>query len=104
MSDINQQPNFSGTPGPFSGNDGSESLVSDISNIMKSTPATELPSHLKASAKQAGQMAANAKTVEDKQNIYKSYLTKSNQANQETTRKMVKDWENTAEYYRTNKK
>ena len=78
------------------------SLIRDIEKVTSSTPTT-LPDHLLQSAKAAGELASNAKTLEDKQNIYKSYLSKSNAGDQSTTKDQVKDWENAAEYFRNKK-
>jgi hypothetical protein len=93
---------FQGGGGAFSTPD--PALINDITNIMKNNQQSSLPSHLEQSAKQAGELAANARTLEDKQNIYKNYLSKSNSGNQETTSKMVADWEKSAEYHRKNKR
>ena len=82
--------------------DANLSLIRDIEKVTSSTPTT-LPDHLLQSAKEAGELASNAKTLEDKQNIYKSYLSKSNAGNQSTTSDQVKDWENAAEYFRNKK-
>jgi hypothetical protein len=79
-----------------------QSLLNDIGNITSSQPVT-LPNHLLRSAKEAGELAANARTLEDKQIIYKNYLSKSNAGNQSTTSSQVKDWENAAEFFRNKK-
>tara|TARA_Y100000593_G_C4214648_1_gene288608 strand:+ start:484 stop:798 length:315 start_codon:yes stop_codon:yes gene_type:complete len=103
MSEINPTTAFQGGQGAFTdSSDANQSLINDISNVMNSTPPS-LPSHLQQSAKQAGELASNARTLEDKQNIYKNYLSKANGGNQETSAKMVADWEKTAEFYRKNK-
>ena len=97
MTDINPL-----SQGPFTDtSDANMSLINDISDVVNNKVPT-LPNHLIQSAKQAGELAKNASTLEDKQNIYKNYLSKSNNGNQETTRSMVHDWENAAEYYRKN--
>lgn len=83
--------------------DANQDLLKSIGDVTSSTPPS-LPDHMIQSAKEAGEMASNAKTVEDKQNIYKSYLSKSNAGNESTTREMVKDWENAADFYRNKKK
>tara|TARA_R100001082_G_C4303726_1_gene133610 strand:+ start:62 stop:388 length:327 start_codon:yes stop_codon:yes gene_type:complete len=89
--------------GPFTDtSDANKALLGDIEKITASQAPT-LPDHLLKSAKQAGELASNAKTLEDKQNIYKSYLSKSNQGNQSTTKSQVKDWENAAEFFRNKK-
>ena len=96
------QGNFN-TIGPFTdSSDANQSLINDISKITAEEPTT-LPDHLIRSAKAAGEMASNAKTLEDKQNIYKNYLSKSNAGNQSTTKSQVKDWENAAEFFRNKK-
>ena len=96
------QGNFS-PEGPFTDtSDANKALIGDIEKITASQPTT-LPDHLLRSAKQAGELASNAKTLEDKQNIYKSYLSKSNQGNQSTSKSQVKDWENAAEFFRNKK-
>ena len=106
MSDINPVETGVGNfnpQGPFNdSSDANKSLVSDIQKITASQPPTLSPGLLR-SAKAAGEMASNARTIEDKQNIYKSYLSKANQGNQETTKGMVKDWENAAEFFRNQK-
>ena len=83
--------------------DSNQDLLKSINNVTSSTPKS-LPDHMVQSAKEAGEMASNAKTVEDKQNIYKSYLSKSNMGKEATTKKMVKDWENAADFFRNKKK
>jgi hypothetical protein len=90
--------------GPFTDfSDANKDLLNDIQKVTASTPPS-LPDHMIKSAKQAGEMASNAKTVEDKQNIYKSYLSKSNVGKEATTSQMVKDWENAADFFRNKKK
>ena len=96
------QGNFS-PEGPFTDSSpANQSLLNDIESITSSQPVT-LPNHLLKSAKAAGELASNAKTLEDKQNIYKNYLSKSNAGNQSTTKSQVKDWENAAEFFRNKK-
>ena len=95
--------NFMST-GPFSDfSDANQDLLKSIENVTSSTPPS-LPDHMIKSAKEAGEMASNAKTVEDKQNIYKSYLSQSNMGKESTTKQMVKDWENAADFFRNKKK
>ena len=95
--------NFS-TVGPFTDfSDANQDLLKSIQNVTSNT-APSLPDHMIQSAKEAGEMASNAKTVEDKQNIYKSYLSKSNMGKEATTKTMVKDWENAADFFRNKKK
>jgi len=95
MTDINPL-----SQGPFTDNsDANMSLINDISSVVNHQ-APKLPDHLAQSAREAGQMAKNAPTLEDKQNIYKSYLSKSNGGNQDTTKEMVHNWEKAAEYHR----
>lgn len=92
---------FQGGDGAFSNPD--PALINDITNVMRNNQQqSALPDHLAQSAKQAGELASNARTIEDKQTIYKNYLSKSNSGNQETTSKMVADWEKAAEYHRKN--
>jgi len=87
--------------GPFTDNsDANMSLINDISNVVNNQPA-KLPMQLEQSARAAGIMARSAPTIEDKKNIYKSYLSDSNHGNQETTKEMVHNWEKLAEQYRT---
>ena len=100
MSEINPTTSFEGHQGAFTDNgDANQSLINDISNI-SSNQEPSLPNHLANSAREAGRLASNARTLEDKQNIYKNYLSKSNNGSQETTSKMVTDWEKAAEYHR----
>ena len=106
MSDINPIDSGSGNfspQGPFTDHSpANDDLLKSIEKVTSSTPPT-LPDNLIKSAKEAGELASNAKTLEDKQNIYKSYLSKSNQGNQATTKQMVKDWENAADFFRNKK-
>ena len=96
------QGNFS-PEGPFTDSSpANKSLLNDIESISSNQSIT-LPNHLLKSAKAAGELASNAKTLEDKQNIYKNYLSKSNAGNQSTTKSQVKDWENAAEFFRNKK-
>ena len=95
--------NFS-PQGPFTDfSDANKDLLNDIEKVTASTPPS-LPDHMIRSAKEAGELASNAKTVEDKQNIYKSYISKSNVGKEATTRQMVKDWENAADFFRNKKR
>jgi len=83
--------------------DANKDLINSINQVSSNTQSS-LPDHMIRSAKAAGELASNAKTVEDKQNIYKNHISKSNAGNEATTRSMVKDWENTAEFFRNKKK
>ena len=90
--------------GPFTDfSAANKDLLKDIEKVTSSTPPT-LPDHMIRSAKEAGELASNAKTLEDKQSIYKSYLSKSNAGRDTTTKQMVKDWENAADFFRNKKK
>ena len=83
--------------------DANKDLINSINQVSANSPAT-LPDHMIRSAKEAGELASNAKTVEDKQNIYKNHISKSNAGKEATTKSMVRDWENAADFYRNKKK
>ena len=83
--------------------DANQDLLKSINKVSANAPAA-LPDHMIRSAKEAGELASNAKTLEDKQNIYKTHISKSNAGTEATTKSMVKDWENTAEFFRNKKK
>ncbi|MBC8442595.1 MAG: hypothetical protein H8D80_00230 [Proteobacteria bacterium] len=94
--------------GPFSGNNSPEQadMLNTISNVIAGNrDSSSLPNGLESVAKEAGIAARDAKTLEDQQNIYKSYISKAGSISdkQSWTNGTLKSFERIANGYRTKK-